>query len=313
MTKIFGIGLSKTGTTSLYAALAQLGFRSITYRHMRQIGVADWFEGRFVTDYLDGIDAATDLPVATYFRELDARYPGSKFVLTVREVEPWLVSIQRQFGASEKRGPPRPFARDVRLATYGASIFNEARFRRVAAEHMAGVRAHFADRPDQLLVLNLFNGEGWAELCPFLGVEMPDGTPFPNVKPGYEAYPDPETRFSAYPYPAKRAGRAPGRARGAVADAGKPGRPATGIADVAVRDALRQFLAQRSTGTFCPSEIARHLAPDDWRPLMPVVRRHAAKLQDAGELQTYQKGAPVDPRDARGPIRLGRPSPAQRS
>ena len=56
---IFGIGLSKTGTTSLFAALDELGYRSATYRHLRGLGLDEWFEGNFERDYLAGYDAAT--------------------------------------------------------------------------------------------------------------------------------------------------------------------------------------------------------------------------------------------------------------
>ena len=52
--------------------------------------------------------------------------------------------------------------------------------------------------------------------------------------------------------------------------------------------------------TFCPSEPARALSPD-WRPLMPHIRRVAAGMV---EVEATQKGAPVDPLTARGPIRL---------
>lgn len=58
----------------------------------------------------------------------------------------------------------------------------------------------------------------------------------------------------------------------------------------------------RARGTeksLCPSEVARRLA-SDWRPLMPRVRAVAATLP----LLVTQKGRPVDPRQARGPIRL---------
>jgi len=51
--------------------------------------------------------------------------------------------------------------------------------------------------------------------------------------------------------------------------------------------------------TFCPSEAARRLA-DDWRPLMDDVRRVAVTLP----LRATQRGCPVDPVAARGPIRL---------
>jgi hypothetical protein len=51
--------------------------------------------------------------------------------------------------------------------------------------------------------------------------------------------------------------------------------------------------------SFCPSEVARRLS-DDWRPLMPRVRRVAAGLP----LLATQGGRAVDPVLARGPIRL---------
>ncbi|PWK60880.1 uncharacterized protein DUF3253 [Roseicyclus mahoneyensis] len=72
------------------------------------------------------------------------------------------------------------------------------------------------------------------------------------------------------------------------------------IADTAIADALMDLAQQRGAGaSFCPSEAARALS-DDWRPLMPEVRRVAAGLP----LVATQKGAPVDPMTARGPIRL---------
>ena len=180
--KVFGIGLSKTGTTSLYAALQMLGYRTATFRHMRQLGLDDWLAGDFTRDYFAGHDAVTDLPVGTYFRELDARYPGSRFVLTLRPVEPWLATIEKQFRANPD---PAGFNRDVRLGAYGVTTFNADRFARLHAEHQAAVRAWFADRPEDLLVLDLFEGHGWPELCGFLDRPVP-AEPFPNVKPGHD-------------------------------------------------------------------------------------------------------------------------------
>lgn len=69
--------------------------------------------------------------------------------------------------------------------------------------------------------------------------------------------------------------------------------------------ALLDLAHRRGAGkTFCPSEAARALDPD-WRPLMGPVRAVAAKLVADGRLVATQKGAPVDPVTARGPIRLG--------
>ncbi len=82
--------------------------------------------------------------------------------------------------------------------------------------------------------------------------------------------------------------------------------PASGAmtpSDNAIADVLLDLAHQRGVGkTFCPSEAARRLS-DDWRSLMPEVRRVAAQL----DLLATQKGVPVDPLTAKGPIRLGLP------
>lgn len=59
-------------------------------------------------------------------------------------------------------------------------------------------------------------------------------------------------------------------------------------------------------GSICPSEVARALAVEEsaWRELMPRVRHVAAMLVGEGKIAATQKGAPVDPLSARGPIRL---------
>ncbi len=76
-----------------------------------------------------------------------------------------------------------------------------------------------------------------------------------------------------------------------------------------VEDAILSLLSSRAAGrTICPSEAARALAPTDWRPLMPAVRETAYAMADEGRLEITQKGALVDGRTARGPIRLRLPS-----
>ena len=79
------------------------------------------------------------------------------------------------------------------------------------------------------------------------------------------------------------------------------------LADPALRAALLdRAAAARPGASFCPSEVARSLA-DDWRPLMAPVRAVAADLVREGRLAATQRGLPVDPATARGPIRLRRP------
>ena len=70
---------------------------------------------------------------------------------------------------------------------------------------------------------------------------------------------------------------------------------------------LRRLAAERGPGkTFCPSEAARALSPEDWRSKMAAVREEAARLVHVGVLRCTQRGREVDPGTARGAIRLQR-------
>lgn len=71
--------------------------------------------------------------------------------------------------------------------------------------------------------------------------------------------------------------------------------------DAAIRNELLLLALRRGRDkSFCPSEVARALSRD-WRGLMSDVRRVAAGME---EVEAVQKGLPVDPLTARGPIRL---------
>jgi hypothetical protein len=56
--------------------------------------------------------------------------------------------------------------------------------------------------------------------------------------------------------------------------------------------------------SICPSEVARAVAPEDWRPLMTATRRAALRLQAAGRIEILRKGKPVPAEEVRGVIRL---------
>jgi hypothetical protein len=172
--KVFGIGLSKTGTTSLHHALIELGLKSIHYPQR-----AELFSGDFRC--FDDCDAATDIPIVPYYPQLDEAYPGSKFILTVRDVEDWLQSMERWLTPNRR---PGEFVLRVRMAVYGVIKFHAGRLRYVYEKHVREVKEYFADRPADLLVMNICAGEGWDKLCPFLNYEPVPRSAFPFVVPG---------------------------------------------------------------------------------------------------------------------------------
>jgi len=66
---------------------------------------------------------------------------------------------------------------------------------------------------------------------------------------------------------------------------------------------LEQAHLRGSEKSICPSEVARELGGEQWRNLMPMVREVGTDLVDEGSIIVLQKGKPVDPRCAKGPIR----------
>ena len=71
--------------------------------------------------------------------------------------------------------------------------------------------------------------------------------------------------------------------------------------------AILELLDRRRRGaTICPSEAARAVADDEWRPLMEPARAAARRLVERGEVVITQKGRIVDPSRAKGPIRIRR-------
>lgn len=75
-----------------------------------------------------------------------------------------------------------------------------------------------------------------------------------------------------------------------------------------IETAILVLLSAREPGrTICPSDAARMLAPAAWRPLMQPVRETAFAMVDEGRLEVTQSGKVVDPRTARGAIRLRLP------
>jgi sulfotransferase family protein len=162
--KIFGIGLSRTGTSSLSEALSILGYRSVHYPPAPNL-----------YELLDAFDAATDTPIAMSFKELDHRYPGSKFILTVRDRDKWLKSTEKLFSGPI---PLEEWRREERRQLYGTLIFEKREFAAAYDLHLARVMEHFVDRPDDLLIMDV--SAGWDALCRFLHDPIPDA-PFPKI------------------------------------------------------------------------------------------------------------------------------------
>jgi len=173
--KVFGIGFQKTGTTTLKWALYALGY-DVKGGGLELIEPLTRGDLEPVYDVADTFDAFEDHPWPQLFKEMDARYPGSKFVLTLRDEASWIESVVNHLGFL-----PDP----MQKLTYGVGFpagFEDVfldRYRR----HNADVQDYFRDRPDDLLVLDFWQEAGWDTLCRFLGKPVPEQA-FPHLNKG---------------------------------------------------------------------------------------------------------------------------------
>ena len=190
-TRIFGIGMHKTATTSLHTALGILGFDSAHWKSAHW-AKAIWEEmqagGRSRT--LERSYALSDLPIPILFKELDKAYPGLKFILTFRNEEEWLESVRKHWSHEHNRfrggWSNDPFTHRVHKLVYGQKGFDADLFLKRYIQHNTDVMNYFTlpHRSEDLLVLCAEQAElssrpylPWQDLCSFLKVSLPSPLP----------------------------------------------------------------------------------------------------------------------------------------
>lgn len=178
---IFGIGLSKTGTTSLNDALEILGYSAFHLPPIARVTpqstiVMDW--PWWVYKY----EALTDLTVAILHRELAKVFPNALFIYTHRARPAWLRSCEKHFTAEliERRiAQGQPYLNALTTAVYGSRVFDTKKFSDAYVRHEADVLS-LHDGKSNFLSYDLTSGEGWGPLCNFLNKPIPDH-PFPTA------------------------------------------------------------------------------------------------------------------------------------
>lgn len=183
---VFGLGLSRTGTRSLTAALHVLGVDTVHYP-IDDDSLRAMVDGTLDFQLMQSFDGITDITTIPYYQDLEQRYPDAKFVLTVRAEETWLKSCANHWRGrdpwpeitSPGHDTHMKVRRFLRAAVYGTYRFEPERFRRVYRRHVEDVRRYFADKPGKLLELDVVGGAGWEPLCAHLDRPVPK-QPFPH-------------------------------------------------------------------------------------------------------------------------------------
>jgi hypothetical protein len=206
--KVIGAGFGRTGTTSLKAALEELGFGPCY--HMTEVfahpGHADFWVSAWRGEPVDweGVlgdyQATVDWPACTFYEKLMERHPEAKVLLSVRDPEPWYESTRSTIYELSILLDSSPTSRLIfgliTLLVFGgfaggrSNLVNDliwegtfdGRFEdeayaiEVFERHNEEVKRRVP--PERLLVYDV--KEGWETLCEFFGVPEPE-EPFPRL------------------------------------------------------------------------------------------------------------------------------------
>lgn len=188
--KVFCIGCNKTGTTSLKAAMQDMGFvfgdQNVAARMAPEIWPSRDF-GRLV-EYCSTAQAFQDAPFSFPFtyQAMDIAFPASSFILTVRSSpDEWYRSLTQAHTKLYGQGTV-PTKQDLESADnwlykgrpweMNRLLFDSPEddpYQRDAlvafyANHVYSVKQYFRHRPHDLLVLDVAEPDAYQRLCRFL-------------------------------------------------------------------------------------------------------------------------------------------------
>lgn len=192
--KVIGAGFGRNGTLSLKHALERLGF--VKCYHMMELDLDKnedlaWLalargEPVDFDALFDGYQASVDWPSCNFWREQMAWYPDAKVILSERDPERWYESIMNTIYASslafrESEDPlmqrrSRMVFEVVWDGLFDGRLDDKAHVIDVYLRHNQQVKDEVP--PEKLLVFE--SSQGWAPLCEFLDVPVPD-EPYPRV------------------------------------------------------------------------------------------------------------------------------------
>ena len=167
--KIFGIGLNKTGTSTLGLCGEILKYRCVGCDRSLLQDVVLKGDLSGVKQTVSDFDLFEDWPWPLIYKELDRLFPHSKFILTVRKSEDaWFESLKNHSLTS------RPF-RNCRKLAYGFHYPHKRRKEHIEfyRSHNQEVRRYFEERPDDFIEICWETGDDFEKLCNFLNRDVP--------------------------------------------------------------------------------------------------------------------------------------------
>lgn len=177
MNKLFIIGLPRTGTTSISLALLDQGFK---------VAHTAYTKATF-----SQAEVFSDTPCYSDYAQLDALFPGSKFVYLERNIESWIPSIQMLLQKMQVNLSPQghfnPIIKRCFHSTFGLLETDKPlsldHLARCYLKHQKQVNDFFQHRQD-LLKLNVAAPDGLTQLLKFIGQQHRCNMSFPKINTG---------------------------------------------------------------------------------------------------------------------------------
>ena len=163
--KIFGIGLSRTGTTTFSEVLKP------HYNIKHYPTMPDMYGNKY--------DGACDIPVIPHYKKLDRTFKNAKFVYTVRDLDEWVNSFV-PYIARKKNWNMAIAQIQLRSEIYGSVTPTKKQATNAYKKHEEDVLNYFKDK-NNLLILNIVGGDKPKKLWDFLGIDDTPPEEFPVV------------------------------------------------------------------------------------------------------------------------------------
>ncbi|THV45303.1 hypothetical protein BGAL_0505g00070 [Botrytis galanthina] len=180
--QVLCLGLSRTSTMSLQESLNKLGYKTYHCRVAAptKVHIPLWLEGfdaklsgngkPFGREEFDKIltnfSATTDMPAVNFSEGLLAAYPAAKVILTTRDPDKWIESVERSIYAIVN-SHIWPLLKIILPALRAGFIAHNEKIRRLAGGRL----------------LEFSPKDGWEPLCNFLGKPVPN-EPYPHSEAG---------------------------------------------------------------------------------------------------------------------------------
>ena len=191
MSKIFIIGLPRTGTTSISVAFLEAGFK---------VAHTAYTQAAF-----ELADVISDAPCFADFKELDHLFPGSTFIYLQRELSQWLPSIQRLLikmtpHLHPKSGHFNPVLKRAFNETFLFSeqtLLSDQHLAMCYQKHQQDVKKYFKTR-NNFIEIDISKKGSLSHLFTFLNLPHEKEQLFPHLNQGAQV-----ANWKAYKHPNK--------------------------------------------------------------------------------------------------------------